>query len=171
MLRGSGSPALLARKISLSTYYCVNPHVQEPSQMCFSHCSEGRLEVMVRRLYLVCLIVCSDHPQWDPASFRSQALHFCSNQLYLHNINRELKQQHMVLLQCTDVSWGPVCLQAWLGFCCAVYLSLGLCCTVFTHVCISYQSDLLDTVVTLMITWANTGILLLWARDIALNEG
>lgn len=152
MLRGSGSPALLARRISLSTYYCVNPHVQEPSQMCFSHCSGGRLEVMVRWLYLVYLIVCSAHLQWDPASFRSQALHFCSNQLHLYNINRELKQQHMVLLQCTDVSWGPVCLQACLGFCWVVNLSLGLCCAVFTHVGIIYQSDLLDTVMTLMIT-------------------
>lgn len=40
----------------------------------------------------------------------------------------------MVLLQSTDVSWGPAHLKSCLGLCCAVNLSLGLRCALFTHV-------------------------------------
>lgn len=161
-VRGSGSPAPLARKLSLSTYYCVNPHLQEPSQMCVGHCSADRLEVMVRWLYWVYLFWLPwSFARKDPASFRSQTLHFCSNQLYLQKMNRKLKQQHVALLQRTDSSWGRVHLKACWDLGCAVNVSLGLCCALFTRVLpIIYPLDLLATVMTPAFTWANIGILL-----------
>lgn len=85
----SGSPVQLARKLCLFIT-CVNLHMQVISQIYVSHCSGGKLELMGKCLYLV-------HVFWalwsvakkNPASFRNQTLHFCSNQLCLHKMNRK----------------------------------------------------------------------------------